>query len=48
MPREKADAVFREAMQACNVAGWRRWPMWLGVRLFGGSRYTPSQQAEVA
>jgi hypothetical protein len=46
--RKIADAVFREAMQACDVAGWRRWPMWLGVRMFGGSHYSPSQQAKAA
>lgn len=37
--REKCDAVYREALAALGVAGWRRGPMWLGVRLFGGSYY---------
>lgn len=38
--RKLADEVFAEASKACGVPTWRRWPMWLGVRLFGGSRYT--------
>lgn len=40
--RELADEVFAEASKACGVSAWRRGPMWLGVRLFGGSRYTPA------
>lgn len=42
VPRATCDAVFREAMQAQGVAGWRTWPMWLGVRLFGSSHYKPA------
>jgi hypothetical protein len=42
VPRDICDGVFREAMQAQGVAGWRRWPMWVGVRLFGGSHYAPA------
>lgn len=38
--RAQADDVFAEASEACGVAAWRRGPMWLGVRLFGGSRYS--------
>ncbi|MEH6435765.1 DUF1353 domain-containing protein [Massilia sp. DD77] len=38
--RKLADEVFAEASKACGVSAWRRGPMWLGVRLFGGSRYT--------
>ncbi len=47
VPRATCDAVFREAMQAEGVAGWRCWPMWFGVRLFGGSHYVaaPAQPA---
>lgn len=45
--RKVADAVFLEAMQACNVKGWRRWPMWLGVRIFGGSHYTTAAANDV-
>lgn len=39
--RKLADDVFAEASKACNVAAWRRGPMWFGVRLFGwwGNRY---------
>lgn len=37
--RKDADEVFAEASAAAGVAAWRRGPMWLGVRLFGGSRY---------
>ena len=40
--RKLADEVFAEASKACGVAAWRRGPMWLGVRLFGSSRYTPA------
>jgi hypothetical protein len=39
VPRATADAVFREALKAQGVAAWRRWPMWFGVRLFGGPHY---------
>lgn len=38
--RKLADEVFAEASKACGVPAWRRGPMWLGVRLFGGGRYT--------
>ena len=38
--RKLADEVFSEASKACGVSGWRRGPMWLGVRLFGGKRYS--------
>lgn len=38
--RAIADAVFREAMEATGVAWWRRWVMWVGVRLGGRSHYT--------
>lgn len=37
--RKLADEVFAEASKACGVSAWRRGPMWLGVRLFGGGRY---------
>lgn len=36
--RPMADAVLREASKVTGVPAWRRWPMWLGVRLFGGSK----------
>ncbi|MES3022731.1 MAG: DUF1353 domain-containing protein [Pseudomonadota bacterium] len=37
--RAQADAVFAEASAVLKVAAWRRGPMWLGVRLFGGSHW---------
>lgn len=43
--RKLADEVFAEASKACGVPAWRRGPMWLGVRLFGGSRYTAAAPA---
>lgn len=36
--RAVADAVLREAAGATGVAWWRRWAMYVGVRL-GGSRH---------
>lgn len=33
--RAQADHLLREASAATGVPAWRRWPMWLGVRLFG-------------
>lgn len=41
VPRDVADEVYAEALEACGVSAWRRGPMWAAVRLFGGSRYTP-------
>lgn len=37
--REMADAVFRDAMLASGVAGWRAWAAWAAVRAFGGQFY---------
>lgn len=37
--RKQADDVFCEAMKAEGVSGWRRVPMWLGVRAFGWLHY---------
>jgi hypothetical protein len=37
--RKQADDVFAEASAVLKVAAWRRGPMWLGVRLFGGSHW---------
>jgi hypothetical protein len=39
--REMADAVFRDAMLASNVARWRAWAAWAAVRTFGGQFYSP-------
>ena len=38
-PRDVADEVFAEAMQALGIAAWTRGPMWAAVRLFGWSAY---------
>lgn len=35
--REVADSVLREASAVTQVPAWRRWIMWAGVRVFGGS-----------
>jgi hypothetical protein len=37
--REVADAVFREAMEVTGVPAWRRFLMWAGVRVFGGTHW---------
>ena len=39
VPRKVADDIFLEAMEACGVSAWRRWPMYWAVRTFGASRY---------
>ena len=39
VPRDVADNIFLEAMEACGVSAWRRWPIYWAVRAFGGSRY---------
>jgi hypothetical protein len=46
--RKQADDVFCEAMKAEGVAGWRRGPMWLGVRLFGWLHYEKPADTTVA
>lgn len=38
VPRKVADEVFREAMSVSGV-GWKRHPMYWGVRIFGGLCY---------
>jgi hypothetical protein len=43
-PRQAADALFFEAMRVTGL-GWRAWPMWLGVRLFGGWAWRRDAQA---
>ena len=37
--RQRADAIFREAMADCGLPKWKRWAIWASVRLFGGSHY---------
>jgi len=39
VPRQVADEVYGEALEACGVAAWRRVPMVAAVRVFGASRY---------
>lgn len=39
VPRNVADAVLREASAVTQVPAWRRWLMWVGVRVFGGSHW---------
>jgi hypothetical protein len=39
VPRDLADKVYREALRASKVSGWRRGLMWAGVRLFGRPAY---------
>jgi len=34
--RERADALFREALLSCGVSPVRAWIMWRAVRLGGG------------
>jgi hypothetical protein len=43
IPRAKADAVFFEAMCVRGKKPWVRYPMWWGVRIFGGQFYDPSE-----
>lgn len=44
-PREKADAILLEAMAADGVPAWRRYAMYLAVRVFGGTHFGPKYQA---
>lgn len=45
VPRQLADEVLREASEVTGVPAWRRWIMWAGVRLGGGSHYAPAPAA---
>jgi hypothetical protein len=40
--RKVADAVLREASEVSGVPAWRRWVMWVGVRIGGSSHYAPA------
>ncbi len=42
--RAIADAVFREASAVAGVPAWRRWGMWLGVRLGGAGGFQAAAQ----
>jgi hypothetical protein len=48
VPREIADAIFREAMKSVCVPAAYRWLMWAGVRVGGASHYTASKPDEVS
>ncbi|MDX8389716.1 MAG: DUF1353 domain-containing protein [Mariprofundaceae bacterium] len=37
-PRAKADRAFLRAMQLCGVSTWRRYSMWIAVRIYGIAR----------
>ena len=39
LPRDKADLLFKEAMESLSVAPWKIQLLYLGVRLFGKSHY---------
>ncbi|AOZ08131.1 hypothetical protein BKK80_12435 [Cupriavidus malaysiensis] len=41
--RAVADAVLREASSVTGVPAWRRWLIYWGVRLGGGSHWRPDQ-----
>lgn len=41
LDRAQADAVLREAAAAAGEPLWRRWLVWLGVRVGGGAAYRP-------
>jgi hypothetical protein len=47
VPRLMADEVFLEAMEACGVSAWRRWPMYWAVRAFGAGRYRAAPLARL-
>ena len=38
-PRAICDRIFLAAMKGESVAWWRRWPMYIAVRLFGWAAY---------
>lgn len=47
--RDMADAVLREASQVTGVPGWRRWLMWAGVRVGGGSHWKlPAEKSKAS
>ena len=41
--RALADAVLKEASAVTGVPAWRRWLMWIGVRVGGGSHWRPDR-----
>ena len=45
--RERADALFREALLACGVSSARTWIMWKAVRLGGGGYWNARTPEDV-
>lgn len=43
--RQEADYVFRDLMKKNGVPFFRRWIMWLGVRIFGGGKHWKSKES---
>lgn len=46
LPRDTADAVFREALKASGVPAWRAWLMHAGVRIGGSGPWQEPGQAQ--
>ena len=46
--RALADRVLKEASGVTGVPVWRRWMMYAGVRLFGGSHWKPAAAVSAA
>lgn len=46
--RATADRVFREALSASGIAGWRAWLMYAGVRVGGSGAWDAPGQAQQA
>lgn len=46
VPRDVADATFREALKASGVPAWRAWLMHLGVRVGGNGPWQEPGQAQ--
>jgi hypothetical protein len=48
VPRAEADALFEEALAAGGEPAWRRWLMWLGVRVGGWAAWDSAPQRQAA
>ena len=46
LPREDADAVLLEALEAVGISRWKRLPVYSGVRVGGQSRYCEKEPIE--
>lgn len=42
--RKQADEVFLEAMEVVGIPAWKRYPMYWGVRAFGGSHFKKKEK----